>query len=407
MSSVNPLLYALSNINEIQRFGNSLTRNVSSVLVLSSAKIRSYFIGAISLNNKLVVISDDSFALYHESVGVSSLHSQYLPTYISDDIFPESFSRSRNKYVQAMGASLAGKGPSIIFTEGGLEEHVPRSVLSKKSSSLRVQVNDRLLISNMMKTLNEYGYDENVEAKNMGEFARRGGIVDVFPTNTINPIRVEFNDDVISSLRYYNPTSQVSIETTNSITIPTIIKDINKVLSITYRELFDQLGYSIVGVQLLSGACKIEFIGNNNIHKTETIKIKDISIKTDESITKYKQKLTAVYVVGDSLKQKDYFPNNSIYIDGYINGNIFIYDSGIAIIKNDKIKKVNKNDKRRSEEYFYSYKWGDYVTHIDYGVGIYRGLVKKHNKDYITLEYANNSNIHLSAQHIDMIAPLV
>ena len=40
-------------------------------------------------------------------------------------------------------------------------------------------------------------------------------------------------------------------------------------------------------------------------------------------------------------------------------------------------------------------------------MGIYRGLVKKHNKDYITLEYANNSNIHLSAQHIDMIAPLV
>ena len=74
MSSVNPLLYALSNINEIQRFGGSLARNVSSVLVLSSAKIRSYFIGAISLNNKLVVISDDSFALYHESVGVSSLH---------------------------------------------------------------------------------------------------------------------------------------------------------------------------------------------------------------------------------------------------------------------------------------------------------------------------------------------
>ena len=407
MSSANPLLYALSNINEIQRFGNSLARNVSSVLVLSSAKIRSYFIGAISLNNKLVVISDDSFALYHESVGVSSLHSQYLPTYISDDIFPENFSRSRNKYVQAMGASLAGEGPSIIFTEGGLEEHVPRSILSKKSSSLRVQVNDRLLISNMMKTLNEYGYDENVEAKNMGECARRGGIVDVFPTNTINPIRVEFNDDVISSLRYYNPTSQVSIETTNSIIIPTIIKDINKILSITYQELFEQLGYSIVGVQLLSGACKIEFVGNNNIHKTETIKIKDISINTDGNIAKYKQKLTAVYVVGDCLKQKDYFPNNSIYIDGYIGGNIFIYDSGIAIIKNDKIKKVNKNDKRRSEEYFYSYKWGDYVTHIDYGVGIYRGLVKKHNKDYITLEYANNSNIHLSAQHIDMIAPLV
>ena len=38
---------------------------------------------------------------------------------------------------------------------------------------------------------------------------------------------------------------------------------------------------------------------------------------------------------------------------------------------------------------------------------IYRGLVKKHNKDYLKLEYANNSTIHLLAQRIDMIAPLV
>ena len=191
MSSANPLLYALSNLNEIQRFVNYLAKNIGCVLVLSSTKIRSYFIGAISINKKLVVISDDSFALYHESVGVSSLHSQYLPTHISDDVFPETFSRSRYKYVQAMGASLAREGPNIIFTEGGLEEHVPQAILSKKNSGLRVQAKDSLLISDMINTLNEYGYDENIEAKNIGEFARRGGIVDVFPTNTINPIRVE------------------------------------------------------------------------------------------------------------------------------------------------------------------------------------------------------------------------
>ncbi|SVB65254.1 uncharacterized protein METZ01_LOCUS218108, partial [marine metagenome] len=71
------------------------------------------------------------------------------------------------------------------------------------------------------------------------------------------------------------------------------------------------------------------------------------------------------------------------------------------------IKKVNKINQKRSEEYFYSYKWGDYITHVDYGVGIFRGIVKKHNKDYLKLEYANNSTVHLLAQRIDMIAPLV
>ena len=407
MTSVNPLLYALSNIGEIQQFGNSLARKVSSSLVLSSAVVRSYFIGAIALNNKLVVVSDDSFSLYHESVGVRSLRSQYLPTVFSEEFFPETFNRSKSKYVQSLASSLAGDRPRVIFTEGSLEEHVPRSVLSEKDTSFRVQINDRLLISDIMKSLYGYGYDENIEAKNIGECARRGGILDVFPTNTKNPIRIEFNGDIVTSIRYYNPTSQVSIETTNNIIIPTITKDISDVLSFTYKELFKRLGYSTVDVRLVNNTCQIDFVGPNNHHKTETINIKDISIKPDEHLTKYKQDLTAFYVVGDSLKPKEYFPNNSIYIDGHINGNIFIYDSGIAIIKHDKIKKVNKINQKRSEEYFYSYNWGDYITHVDYGIGIYRGIVKKHNKDYLKLEYANNSTIHLLAQRIDMIAPLV
>ena len=407
MTSVNPLLDALSNINEIQRFGDSLERKVSASLVLSSAVVRSYFIGAIALNNKLVVVSDDSFSRYHESVGVRSLRSQYLPTVFSEEFFPETFNRSKSKYVQSLASSLAGDRPRVIFTEGSLEEHVPRSVLSEKDTSFRVQINDRLLISDIMKSLYGYGYDENIEAKNIGECARRGGILDVFPTNTKNPIRIEFNGDIVTSIRYYNPTSQVSIETTNNIIIPTITKDISDVLSFTYKELFKRLGYSTVDVRLVNNTCQIDFVGSNNHHKTETINIKDISIKPDEHLTKYKQDLTAFYVVGDSLKPKEYFPNNSIYIDGHINGNIFIYDSGIAIIKHDKIKKVNKINQKRSEEYFYSYNWGDYITHVDYGIGIYRGIVKKHNKDYLKLEYANNSTIHLLAQRIDMIAPLV
>ena len=164
MRPANPLLEVLSKTKEIQRFNDSLEKNISASLVLTSSVVRSYFIGAIALKNKLVVVSDDSFALYHESVGVASVRSQYLPTVQSAEVFPEIFNLSKSKYVQAMATSLAGDRPSIIFTEGGLEEHVPRSVLSKKDTSLRVHVNDRLLVSDIMKTLNSYGYDENIEA---------------------------------------------------------------------------------------------------------------------------------------------------------------------------------------------------------------------------------------------------
>ncbi|MDP7555483.1 MAG: helicase-related protein [Nitrospinota bacterium] len=405
--SVNPLLEVLSKTKEVRRFNDSLARNISASLVLTCSVVRSYFIGSIALNNKLVVVSDDSFALYHESVGVASIQSQYLPTFQSADIFPETFNLSKSKYVQAMAATLAGDLPNVIYTEGGLNEPVPKSIMTKKVISLHVRVDDRLLIADTIKTLNKYGYDENIQAKNIGEYARRGGIVDVFPTNTKNPIRIEFNDDVVASIRYYNPTSQVSVETTNNIIIPTLIKNISDVLSITYKDKLMELGYSTIKVGMTNNSWQIDFAGRNNNYETETIQIKDISLKTDEYITKNKQDITAIYVVGNNSKPKDYYPNNSIYINGHINGSVLIYNSGLAIIKNDTIKKVNEYNKKRSEEYFYSYNWGDHITHIDYGVGIYRGLVKKHNKDYLKLEYAKNSTIHLLAQRIDMIAPLV
>ena len=101
------------------------------------------------------------------------------------------------------------------------------------------------------------------------------------------------------------------------------------------------------------------------------------------------------------------FPKGCVCLGGNIKSNIYIKSHGIAIFKNDKIKIENNLNQNKKDEYFFSYNWGDYITHIDYGVGIYRGIVKKHNKDYIKLEYANNSTVLLLAQRIDMITPLV
>ena len=74
MRPVNPLLKTLSNINEIKTFGDSLYQGSGATLILTSSVARSYFIGAIALNNKLVVISDDAFFLYRQ------LEYQNLPS---------------------------------------------------------------------------------------------------------------------------------------------------------------------------------------------------------------------------------------------------------------------------------------------------------------------------------------
>ncbi len=53
-----------------------------------------------------------------------------------------------------------------------------------------------------------------------GQFARRGGILDIWPMNAPNPTRLEFFGDEIDTLRYFNPSTQRTITAIEKLLIP-------------------------------------------------------------------------------------------------------------------------------------------------------------------------------------------
>src|SRR6185436_772692 len=52
-----------------------------------------------------------------------------------------------------------------------------------------------------------------------GEFAFRGGILDLFPPNTRSPVRVELFGDTIDSLRWFDVESQRSEDESGPVTV--------------------------------------------------------------------------------------------------------------------------------------------------------------------------------------------
>jgi transcription-repair coupling factor (superfamily II helicase) len=58
-----------------------------------------------------------------------------------------------------------------------------------------------------------------IEVAGRGEFARRGGIVDVFPPSAALPVRIEFFGDEIDSLRAFDPTDQRSVDAVKTLTL--------------------------------------------------------------------------------------------------------------------------------------------------------------------------------------------
>ncbi len=54
------------------------------------------------------------------------------------------------------------------------------------------------------------GFSRTHRVEQLGEFAVRGGIIDVFPPNLHSPLRLELMEDVLESLRSFDPQSQIS-----------------------------------------------------------------------------------------------------------------------------------------------------------------------------------------------------
>lgn len=78
---------------------------------------------------------------------------------------------------------------------------------------------DRVDPLELVEWLEAQGYEPEVQVTQKGELALRGGIVDVFPPTEPWPVRLEFFGDTLESLRSFDPLTQVSRETRDSITL--------------------------------------------------------------------------------------------------------------------------------------------------------------------------------------------
>ncbi|MFW6139850.1 MAG: transcription-repair coupling factor [Acidobacteriota bacterium] len=80
----------------------------------------------------------------------------------------------------------------------------------------------------LIRILDEYGYERQEIINSHGEYAYRGGIVDVFSPWETYPSRVEFSEDRVKSLRKFETSSQRSVERINFLNIPSMREFPNK-----------------------------------------------------------------------------------------------------------------------------------------------------------------------------------
>lgn len=105
---------------------------------------------------------------------------------------------------------LSSSGAVVASVQALMQYTLPKPLFDELSFSL--SVGGIFEPADLSEKLVQMGYKRVPSVEGVGQFAVRGAIVDIFSPTEKNPIRIEFFDDEVDSIRDFDPVTQVSIE---------------------------------------------------------------------------------------------------------------------------------------------------------------------------------------------------
>ena len=304
---------------------------------------------------------------------------------------------------------------------------------------INLKVGQEINREELIKKLVEIGYKKESVVYDTSDFSVRGFVIDVFPITEQNPVRIEFFDNQIDKIKYFNPETQITTDSIDSISIGIISDESNEEPTLSLRDylndhltvitnynqlleqekmLIPQLRYleiedSLFSVKKLVKDDDIYLDTINNkkydlkIDSKEIEKYNDDKERFVEDIIKHNGTLYTnnekfvkyIKSIEKSIKiKKDTLNHGFVYNNKYYFSEFDLYSTYLG---KEKIKSTQYGTKIMSID---NIKNGDYVVHRKSGIGIYRGLktLEKNGlkKDYLLIEYKGNDKLYMPVEDI-------
>ncbi|RLB81469.1 MAG: transcription-repair coupling factor [Deltaproteobacteria bacterium] len=121
--------------------------------------------------------------------------------------------------IETLYRMLTDSQPPIVMTtiSALLQKVIPRQVLSRFAEY--IVTGEEIDREALVQKLIQGGYQETVLVEDPGDFAIRGGLIDVFPPLYSDPIRIEFLGDTVESMRTFSVADQRSLKPISEATL--------------------------------------------------------------------------------------------------------------------------------------------------------------------------------------------
>lgn len=260
----------------------------------------------------------------------------------------------------------------IASLDALLEYTVPKEVMEK--SFVTFEIGKQFDIDKLCRDFVEMGYSRESIVEGRGQFAVRGGILDIFPPDRENPVRIEFFDDETDSIREFDVQTQRSLEKKDSAYIGCV------------RELIMDDGIREKLINKLELRIKREMGRKNTSEEYISVTEHDLELLREGSYFPSMDKYAAL-VYGKISSLTDYFDENALVfiIDPkriFERGKSFEWEKG-EVISELKERGILSSDK---DELY---------------VGFSAFMNQVSNKRLISLDTLSHAKVDIQYRHIE------
>lgn len=448
----------------------AVERPTSNLLFIAANKEEAYY-----LLNDLEALLDDTEKDI-EQKRVLLFPTTYRRPYQSEEVDNANVLQ-RSEVVRQL--SSGRKLLVVTYPDALCEKVISKSAL--KEHTLFIEKGAKMDVDFVMDMLQDYDFERTDYVVEPGQFAVRGGIIDVFSFADEHPYRIEFYGDEIDSLRTFDPVSQLSIAQLERVTIlPNLDRHENPIVEQRVPILHYFGGEDMVWMQGLMFICEtiekgfalaqqefskknspiahlkpeelycsaneilkhllecriVEYGNSTYFSKCDKLRcnaeVQPVFNKQfdllSQNLTDYTERgyTVAIGVTNEKQRQRlqklfDEGTCPSCQLeDVNINHGFIDHDEHLLFYTDHEIferyHKYTIHDLQHNREALtlkelFELKPGDFVTHIDYGVGRFSGLEKVnnngHEQEVIRLTYKNNDTLYISIHGLHKISRYV
>ncbi len=175
-----------------------------------------------SLGRRIVLLTADEAeaARLAEDVRALGLRTLLLPARELSLRLVESASREYEQMRLGVFATMAEGNYDCVVAcvDAAIQYTIPPDTLLART--LELTAGARLPVDDLPRALTAAGYERCDQIEGAGQFAVRGGIVDVYPADSPAPIRIELWGDTVDTIAYFDTLSQRRTDTLDAVAIP-------------------------------------------------------------------------------------------------------------------------------------------------------------------------------------------